>query len=77
MQDRNVKRTKEEGSISKMDTIDDGFETMYRKKPKPNLVNEKEETIETVEIIDTETVVKKNIAPLVSKETHQPSTSNT
>jgi len=60
-----------------MDTTNDRFEIMYRKKPKLNPVNEQEETIETVEIIDTDTMVKRNIAPVLSKETHQPSTSNT
>ena len=74
MQDRNVKRTREEGSSSKMDTIADRFEIMYRKKPNLNPINGQEDTIQTVEIIGTDTVVKKNTAPTVSKETHQPST---
>lgn len=33
---------------------------MYRKNPKLNPVNEKEETIEIIEVIDTDTVVKEN-----------------
>ena len=53
------------------------------KKLKINLLNEHEEqaemvgTVETLQIIDREIVVRENIAPLVSNETHQPSTSNT
>lgn len=60
-----------------MDTIADRFKIMYRKKPNLNPINGKEETIRTDEIIGTDTVVKKNTAPTVSKETHQPSTWNT
>ena len=47
---------------------------MYTKKPKLNPVNEQ---FETIEIIDTDTVVKNNAPPAVSEETHQPSTYNT
>ena len=47
---------------------------MYRKKQKLNPVNEE---VETVEVIDTDTVVKDNSPPVVFEETHQPSTSNT
>ena len=47
---------------------------MYRKKPKLNPVNEQ---VETIELIDTNTVVKENAPPTFSKETHQPSTYNT
>ena len=36
----------------------------------------KEEIVEIVEIIDTNIVVKENIAPTISEGTHQPSTSN-
>lgn len=50
---------------------------MYRKKPKLNHVNEQDETVETVQIIDTDIVVRESKAPTVSEETHQPSTSNT
>ena len=53
---------------------------MYRKKPKLNLVNEQEETVETLktlQIMDTDTGVRHNTAPAISEETHQPSTSNT
>ena len=83
LQDRNEKRTREEGSCSSIDTTHDRFKIMYRKKPKLNPVNEEEEQgeiigiVETLKIIDRETMVRENIAPLVSEETHQPSTSNT
>ena len=49
---------------------------MYRKKAKLNLVLEQEERIETIEIIDTDIVVRDNSPPTVSEETHQPSTSS-
>lgn len=39
-EDRNVKRTKEEGSSSGMDTTDDRFEIIYRKGPKLNPATE-------------------------------------
>ena len=45
---------------------------MYRKKPKLNHVNEE---VETIEVIDTDTVVNDNAPPAVFEETHQPSTS--
>jgi len=80
LQDRNSKRTREEGSCSNKDTTDDRFEIMYMKKLKINPINEQEETVETVEIvqiIDTYTVVKESTTPAASGETHQPSTSNT
>ena len=60
-----------------MDTTDDRFEISYRRKPKLNPVNEQEDTIETVEIIDIDTMVEKSKGLAVSEETHQPSTSNT
>ena len=60
-----------------MDTTNHRFEISYWKKPKFNPVTQQEDTIETVEIIDTDTMIKKNTAPRVSEETHQPSTSNT
>ena len=47
---------------------------MYKKKPKLNPVNEQ---VHTIEIIDTNIMVKENAPPAVSEETHQPSTSNT
>ena len=47
---------------------------MYRKRPKLNLVNEQ---VETIEILDTDTMVKDNAPPIVLEETHQTSTSNT
>ena len=50
---------------------------MYKKKPKLNPVVEQEEIVETIEIIDTDTMVKDNAPPTDSEETHQSSTSNT
>jgi len=76
-EDRNAKRTREEGSSSAMDTTDDQFEINYRKMPKLNPVTEQEETIDTMEINNTETMVGRNKVPTASKGTHQPSTSNT
>ena len=82
LQDRNAKRTREEGSFSNKDTTDERFEIMYRKKPKLNPVNEQEEQEEAIEIVNTlqimniDTSVRENITPLVSKGTHHPSTSN-
>ena len=35
-EDRNAKRTREEGSSSAMDTIEEQFEINYRKSPKIN-----------------------------------------
>ena len=40
---------------------------MYKKMPKLNPVNEQ---VETIEIIDTDIVVKENAPPTVSEETH-------
>ena len=40
---------------------------MYRKKPKLNPVNEE---VETIEVIDTDTVVKDNAPCAISEETH-------
>lgn len=77
LQERNEKRTREEGFFSNKDITDDKFEIMCREKPKPNPVNEQEETVDTIETIDTNIVVKENTAPVVSEETHQRSTSNT
>ena len=76
LQDKNEKRTREEGSCSNKDTTDVIFEIMYRKKPKLNLVNEQEQIVETLQIIDTGIVLREKTAPIVSEETHQPSTSN-
>ena len=73
-EDRNVKRTREEGSRSGMDTTDDRFEISYRKRPKINPITEQQDTIETVEITDTDTMVGKSKGLAVLEETHQPST---
>lgn len=70
----------EEGSCSNIDTRHDRFEIMHRKNPKLNLVNEQEEIVETVKtlrIMDTGTGVRESKTPIVSEETHQPSTSDT
>jgi len=75
-EDKHVKRTREEGSSSGMDTTDDRFYISYRKRRKINPVTEKEDTIETVEIPDTNSIVGRSKVPTVSEETHQPSTSN-
>ena len=76
LQDMNSKRPREEGSYSIETTTDTKFKLMYRKKPKPNLVIEQEEIIDTVEIIDTYIIVRDNAPPTVSEVTHQPSTSS-
>jgi len=76
-EDKNEKRTREEGYSSAMETTDDQFEISYRKMPKLNLVTEQEDTIDTVEISDTEAMVGRNKGPTASEETHQPSTLNT
>lgn len=77
LRDKNAKRTREEGSCSNTNLTHDKFEIMYMKKPELNLVNEKEEIDKTLQIIDTHTVVRESTTPIVSEETHQPSTSNT
>jgi len=71
---RNEKRTREEGSSSAMDTTDDQFEINYRKRPKINPITNHEDTIDTMEITDIETMVGGNKGPTSSEETHQPST---
>lgn len=76
-EDRNVKRTREEGSSSAMDTTDERYEINYRKMPKLNPITEQEDTIGIVEIIETDTMVGRSKGPTVLDETHQPSTSNT
>jgi len=74
LQDKSTKRTREEGSCSSIDTTHDIFEIMYRKKPKLNPVNEQEEkeeivgTIETLKIIDRDTVVRENTTPLFQRK---------
>ena len=76
LKDRNSKREREEGSYSTQTTTETKFKLMYRKKPKLNLVIEQEEIVDTVEIIDTDLIVRDNAPPTISKETHQPSTSS-
>ena len=73
-QDRNSIRPREEVTYSTQTTTETKFKLMYRKKPKLNLVTEQ---VETIEIIDTDIVVKDNAPPAVSEENHQPSTYNT
>ena len=63
LQDRNSKRPREEGSYSAQTTTETKFKLMYRKKPKLNPVTEQ---VETIEIIDTDTMVKENAPPAVS-----------
>ena len=60
-----------------MDTTDDRFEIRYRKRSKLNPVTKQEDTIETVKITDTNTVVGRSKGPIVLEETHQTSSSNT
>lgn len=76
LQDINAQRTREEGSCSNKDTTNNKFEMMYRKSTKLKPVNEQEEVIDTIAIIDIDTVIKENALASVSKETHQPSTSS-
>ena len=72
-----MKRTREEGSSSAMDTADEIFEINCRKRPKINPVTEQEETVGIMEITNTDTMVRKRKSPAVLEETHQLSTSNT
>ena len=60
-----------------METIDEQFEIDYRKRPKLNPVIEQEDTIDSVEITDTDTMVERRKGTIASGETHHPSTSNT
>jgi len=53
-EERNPKNNRKEGSSSSMETTDELFE--LRKRPKLNPVFEEEENIESLEIIDTETM---------------------
>lgn len=76
-EDRNEKRTREEGSSSSMETTNEQFEISYRKRPKLNPITEQEDTVGTVEITDIDTVVERSKGPAASGETHQTSTSNT
>ena len=68
-EDRNAKRTNEEGSSLAMDTTDEIFEISYRKRPKLNRVTEQEDTIGTVEITDTDTMIGRSKGPATSGET--------
>ena len=76
-EERNQKRNKEEGSSSAMETTDKKFNINYRMRPKMNPVTEQEDTIESAEIIDTDTMVERSKGTITSRETQQPSTSNT
>jgi len=76
-EDRNAKRTREEGSSSAMETTDDHFEISYNKRPKINPITKQEDTIDLVEITDIDTMVERSEILAASGETHQPSTSNT
>lgn len=60
-----------------METTDEQFEISYNKRPKINLVIEQEDTIDSVEIIDTDTMVERIKGTTTLGETHQASTSNT
>lgn len=68
-EDKSTKRTREEGSSSAMETTDEQFEISYRKRPKLNLVTEQEDTIDLVEITDTDTMVKRSKGTAASGET--------
>ena len=57
-EDRNPKRNREEASSSAMETTDEQFEINYKKRPKLNPVTEQEDTIESVEITDTDIMGK-------------------
>ena len=48
-EDKNAKRTREEGSSSAMETTDQQFEISYRNRPKLNPITKQEDTIEIVE----------------------------
>jgi len=69
-EDRNAKRTKEEVSSSTMETTGEQFEVSYRKRPKLNLVTEHEDIFDSVEIIDTNTMVERSKGTTASRETH-------
>lgn len=75
-EDRNVKRTREEGSTSVLDTTNEQFEISYKNRPELNPVTQQEDTIDTLEITDIEAMVGRNKGPTALEETHQPSTSN-
>lgn len=60
-----------------METTNEQFEISYRKRPKLNPVTEQEDTIKSVEITDTDTMVERSKGTTASRETQQPSTSNT
>lgn len=58
-----------------MQNTDEHFE--LRKRPKLNPVTKQEETIESIEITDTNTMVETRKGTTTLGETQQPSTSNT
>ena len=68
LQERNEKRTREEGFFSNKDITDDKFEIMCREKPKPNPVNEQEETVDTIETIDCNKGQKPDLIMIWSKK---------
>jgi len=72
--DRNLKRNREEGSSSTMETTDEHFEISYRKRPKLNPVTEQEDTIDSVEITNIDTMVEISKGTTTLGETHKPST---
>ena len=76
-EDKNPKRNREEGSSSTMETTDEQFEISDMKRPKLNPVTEQEDTIDLVEITDTDTMVERSKIITASGETQQPSTPNT
>jgi len=60
-----------------METIGEQFEMSYGKSPKLNPATEQEDTIDSVEITNTDTMVERSKGTIASGETHHPSTSNT
>lgn len=58
-EDKNLKRNREGGSNLDMETTNEHFEISYRKRPKLNPVTKQEETIELVEISNTDTMVER------------------